>query len=110
MSGEQRRAVRAELWTRAFIVFCVVMLTASLSALIYLAVQNRHTLQRVNDCTQPTGKCYRDGQKRTERAVSDIGAGNILAVVCALQVPDDTPFDVALRRVSECVADELAKR
>lgn len=67
------------------------------------------TLALMQDCVQPTGECFKRGQRRTAKAVGEIGAGNILAVVCALQVPNGTPFDAALDQVSQCVADRLAR-
>lgn len=70
--------------------------------------KNDETLAVIRDCTQPTGQCFKDGQKRTAEAVSQIGAGNILAVVCALAVPDGTPTNVALEQVTECVTKRLA--
>lgn len=68
------------------------------------------TLALIQDCTQPSGKCYKRGQRATAKAVGDIGATNILAVVCALQVPDSVPLKPAIRQVSDCVADQLAAR
>lgn len=69
---------------------------------------------RILDCTdsgtsgQPAGKCYRANQRRTANLVGQIGAGNILAVVCALAVPDGTPTDAALDEVTECVTERLS--
>lgn len=64
---------------------------------------------RILDCTDPKGECYKQSQNRTARAVQDISAGNILAVVCALQVPNGTPLDKALEQVTDCVAKRLAR-
>lgn len=71
---------------------------------------------RILDCTEPgnaeipAGECYTRSQDRTAEVVAQVSAGNVLAVVCALDVPDGTPFEVALRQVSKCVAKELKTR
>lgn len=70
---------------------------------------NDQTLRIIRDCTEPSGECFKRGQKATAEAVSQIGAGNILAVVCALNVPNGTPLEDALDQVTTCVADRLNK-
>lgn len=68
---------------------------------------NDQTLAIIKDCTNTGGECFKANQRRLAQAVSDIGAGNILAVVCALRVPNGTPLDVALDQVTSCVAERL---
>lgn len=66
---------------------------------------------RILDCTDPKGgkaSCYQQNQRRTAELVGQIGAGNILAVVCALQVENGTPLQKALDQVTACVARQLA--
>ena len=69
---------------------------------------------RILDCTDPgdkthpPGKCYAQNQRRTSDAVGQIGEANIVAVVCALHVPNGTPLNEALDQVTKCVADQLA--
>lgn len=74
------------------------------------AEQNDETLAIIKDCTSVGGSCYRRSQRQTAKAVGDIGATNILTVVCALDVPDGTPFDAAVKQVSRCVTDGLRER
>lgn len=62
---------------------------------------------RILDCTETDGECFKANQRRLADAVSDIGATNILAVVCALQVPNGTPLNDALDQVTACVVDRL---
>ena len=61
------------------------------------------TNQRLIDCTTPTGECYKQGQKRTARAVSDIGKVAAYAAACA-----DQPGRQGQAEVLECVLRRLA--
>lgn len=120
--------VRAVVWALiGVLVAAVVALTLSAAA---LTAQIRQTQlegtptgkklvaasDRILDCTDPgvggspPGKCYKESQERTAKAVGQIGAANILAVVCALQVPNGTPLNQALDQVTACVARRLAQQ
>lgn len=108
---------RTKFWRRAFIGLGVLALASLLAFSAYgiYAIRttqgrNVETLRIVRDCTQVGGDCYQKSQQRTAKAVGDIGAGNILAVVCALQVPDDTPLEKALDQVTACVTKRLAEQ
>lgn len=68
---------------------------------------NDQALTIIRDCTETDGACFKANQRRLADAVSDIGATNILAVVCALQVPNGTPLNTALDQVTACVVDRL---
>lgn len=61
----------------------------------------------VKGCVQPQGACNKRNQQRLAGAIADIGAANILTVVCALQVSNGTPLDQALDEVTSCVAERL---
>ena len=41
------------------------------------------TLDLIQDCTQPGGECYDEGQRRTAAAVGDIGRLSVYASACA---------------------------
>lgn len=41
---------------------------------------------QINDCTQPTGKCYKQGQKRTGEAVGSIGMTSVAAASCSVHI------------------------
>ena len=130
----EAKVARAEKIKRALITVTAVLVLACLGLLVVLLGQVRNTQlegsptgkrllessDRVLDCTdagdptsdppRPAGDCYVQNQKRTRDVVGDIGATNILAVVCALDVPDGTPTDRALRQVTKCVTDRLAAK
>lgn len=116
-----RRAARADLATRLFVIVLLALLFGA-GVKIY---QIRNTqlegtptgkklvasADRILDCTEPTGgedSCYQRSQRATAEAVGQIGAANILAVVCALQVANGTPLDEALDQVTRCVSAKLA--
>lgn len=74
-----------------------------------LLTEIRSLSLEVRSCTKPGGECYKRSQRRTAEAVGQISAGNIIAIVCALDVPDAVPLDRALEQVTACVAEQLAK-
>lgn len=41
---------------------------------------------QINDCTQPTGKCYKRGQKKTGKAVGSIGLTSVAAASCSVHI------------------------
>jgi hypothetical protein len=118
------KVARAEKVKRILIVVTTVVVLAILGLCLVIVGQVRNTqvdrlpqtekndatLALIKDCTEPSGECFKRSQRRTAKAVTQIGAGNILAVVCALDVPDDTPTNVALELVTECVTARLANR
>lgn len=46
------------------------------------AAEARRTADRIEDCTTPTGKCYRDGSKRTGGAVANLARIQIVVASC----------------------------
>ena len=119
-TSQAKKDSRAEFVTRLFVVVLLVVvavLTVTITQIRSTQLEGTPTgkklvrsADRILDCTDPDGQCYKDGQERTAQVVGDIGAGNVLAVVCALQVPNGTPLQQALDEVTECVADRLAER
>lgn len=69
---------------------------------------SQRTLDTVNDCTQPSGDCFKRGQKRTASAVGDINRVVILAAACSVGL--DTRLSVSERQtlIQSCVIDRLA--
>lgn len=62
------------------------------------------TLEAVEDCTLPTGKCYRDGIRRTATAVGDIGRVSIYAAACAADPRlVDLSIDARAKAIERCV-------
>lgn len=117
----RRRAMRAALATRIFVVYLVVASTLASAVLLFLAVQDHHRIKQneaiqtfikaqaiknhrisveikkqgriikqqafqINDCTQPTGKCYKRGAKKTGEAVGSIGMTSVAAAACSVHI------------------------
>jgi hypothetical protein len=70
-------------------------------------VNNRVLLNTIRDCTQPTGECYRAGQKRTGDAVATINRVVILAAACAAVTTGTEPQVEA--RIHACVIDRMRR-
>jgi len=113
-----RRASRAEFVTRLFVVGLLVLLIAAVVTIFQVrGTQLEGTptgrklvasADRTLDCSEPTGECYQRNQKRLVAVIGEIGAANILTVVCALNVPDGTSIDAAVEQVTQCVTNRLA--
>lgn len=69
---------------------------------------NSRTLEIIEDCTQPTGECYKDGQRRTTKAVGDINRVVIAAAACAADVDPSAPIGKRIATITACVSDRLA--
>lgn len=122
MSGDAqaRREVRADLATRAFVVFVLVSVVCTLTLLTALTLQNfqrgkdnRDTLVAlkaqsglITSCTTPGGACYERGQQQTGDAVSNINRVIIAAASCAVG-KTGTPA-VIETAIQSCVINRLA--
>lgn len=128
-SHDARGEVRSEFATRLFILVLVVMMTVSLAVQGALAVQDHyrikqnekiqqfikdqavenHTIsEKIQDCIDPEGACYLEGQKRTATAVGDINQVIVLASACSLGVDRDLPIRERQSLIQQCVIDRLA--
>ena len=67
-------------------------------------------LATVHDCTDPTGRCYKRGQKRTANAVAQINRVVILAAACASGLPPDLTIAERQDSIQSCVIDRLARK
>lgn len=71
---------------------------------------------RIKDCTDPAGKCFKEGQVRTGRVIATIGEAQVAAVSCALLgerlSPEATPAQIAERKasISACVKKILTSK
>lgn len=75
----------------------IVMQVWMLSTVVQVTGQIRETQQSsksvlgyVNDCTKPSGKCYRRGQAQDAAQVGQINAATIAAAYCATKGRMDT--------------------
>ena len=69
---------------------------------------SQRTLGAVEDCTQPTGKCFLRGQKRTASAVGDINRVVILASACSVGLETGLSVEQRQAEIQQCVIDRLA--
>jgi hypothetical protein len=118
---------------RAAFVIGALALGATLMALVYLTVENRNLNElqvkqnaaierqgivikkqgrdvqaisdRLLDCTDPKGKCYLEGQKRTGEAVAGINEITLKVVTAALACRDDGLTEY--KELSKCVIDKV---
>lgn len=65
--------------------------------------QRDETLLAIQDCTQPAGKCFKRGQRRTAQAVAQLLTGNVNALACAMQVPEGTSVDDTVAMIRDCL-------
>ena len=105
----------------AFIVVVAAAVLASMVALLYVALhaadqskQNYELIQKVDetndrllDCTEPPGACYRAGEERTSSAVSGIGEGTFKIIVAALSCQQDGVTEE--KPLANCTARRAAK-
>ena len=67
------------------------------------------TTNRIKDCTDPKGKCYRDGQARTGDAIASINAAQIAAIACSQELTARTAAEAVARNaaIAACVRKVL---
>lgn len=58
---------------------------------------------RILDCTQPTGECFKDGQKRQAGALATVQQITILAAACSATVSPDEPLARRIASITKCV-------
>jgi hypothetical protein len=89
--------------TAAFLVVLSIGLVCAMGGIAYLALkgsdqsaanfdelkQIEAVSKRLIDCTEPGGKCFEEGQKRTAEAVVGINEGTLRVIVAALSCQDD---------------------
>jgi hypothetical protein len=64
--------------------------------------------ERILDCTDPNGQCFKDSQERTAKAVGDINRVIVLAAACSAGLDPNLTVDQRQTQISECVIDRLA--
>ena len=56
---------------------------------------NTGTIDVIRDCTESTGQCFKDGQRRTAKVVGDISLSQVAAVACADQEGQQDAGEIA---------------
>lgn len=110
-----RKRARVIFWTRLAIAVGVFFVVAALGLLVYNAISSIQTRHTILDCTQPSGECYQDGQKRTGEFVSNLlthtDKNHVITrrvIVYALACDNEPGIDTA-REIQQCVDDKLAQ-
>lgn len=94
-----------------------VLVLALLVAVVYLALQVRHTqlegtptgkkllaaANQIESCTTPDGECYKRGQKQQGGAIADINKITVYAAACA-----DREGEQTVEAIQFCVLRRLA--
>jgi hypothetical protein len=62
------------------------------------AEQSARTAATIEDCTVPTGSCYRDGSKRTGGAVGNILKGQVAVAECLKEVASAAEVQACMDR------------
>lgn len=71
--------------------------------------QDTHTTaDLIKSCVEPSGDCFRQGQRRTASAVADINRVVILAAACASGLPPGMSVSDRQAHIQTCVIDRLA--
>jgi hypothetical protein len=65
---------------------------------------------RILDCTDPEGQCYRDSQARTAKAVGDINKVIVLAAACSVGLENNLTVDERQIAIQRCVIERLAQQ
>lgn len=64
--------------------------------------------KRIESCTTPGKPCSKRGERRTARAVGDIGNLVVLAAACASGLPYDLSTDARIREITKCMTVRMA--
>lgn len=75
-----------------------------------LGQQLKQSSNRILDCTEPEGDCYKDGQRRTAKAVGDINRVIVLAAACSVGLDQNLTVDERQTEIQSCVIDRLARQ
>lgn len=108
----RRQVARAELTRRAFIVGAAFLTAALVGALLTLTLAIRSTqlegtptgqklvrsADRILDCTDPNGDCFKQSQARTADVVAALNLGALYGAYCVQQNPD-----ASIPQIKACV-------
>jgi glutaminase len=111
------QVARAELMKRVLIVVTAAMVAVALALLLVLLgrvrgtqVDNANkadardaTLLAIQDCTQPSGECFKRGQQRTASAVASIQRIIVLSAACSVRVSPNQHIAQRVAAITDCV-------
>lgn len=119
IARENRAKLKALTWALATVVlFAIFGMTLGIGYLAWQANEQsksnfdvitsvEDTQRRIISCTEPGGRCFKDGEKRTAEAVVGIEAGTLRVIVAALSCQADGIRDE--KPLAECTAKRAAQ-
>jgi hypothetical protein len=75
-----------------------------------LGQQLAESADRILDCTDSTGDCYKRNQARTAQVVGDLNRVIVLAAACSVGLDPDLSVDQRQISIQGCVLDRLARQ
>lgn len=66
--------------------------------------------ERILDCTDSTGECYKRNQERTAKVVGDLNRVIVLAAACSVGLERGLTVDQRQVAIQGCVLDRLAQQ
>jgi hypothetical protein len=95
---------RATVWVRTLVVVTCVYMLVVLSAVFANTLLSFSSRQTLLDCTQPTGHCYQQGQKRSASIIEQVLQAQRLALACQDKRGHQTD-----REIARCITRLLKK-
>lgn len=75
-----------------------------------LGKQLAASADRILDCTDSTGECYKRNQRRTAQVVGDLNRVIVLAAACSVGLDPHMTVDERQVSIQGCVLDRLAQQ
>lgn len=73
-----------------------------------LGKQLKVSSDRILDCTDATGDCFKENQRRTAQTVGDINKVIVLAAACSVGLEQGMTVEQRQIAIQECVIERLA--
>lgn len=102
----KKRAIILRNLAGALLTAYIIMVTAVLMYDGYTGTQTRRDLL---DCVEPSGKCFKEGQKRTGQVVASLNDVTVAAAVCseADEVRREPDMARRIMLVKRCIQENM---
>lgn len=107
----ERTVRRLAIFLGVLLAVCMLVVTTFGVVLIRTSqAKNSPVLKAIQDCTQVTGKCYKQGQQRQAAVLGSVQRIIILSAACSIDVaPGGQSLDQRIAAISACVTTRLTK-
>lgn len=95
--------VRINRVARTYLVLLTVLLLAGSGVVIWTTQVTRHNTGVIIDCTDPSGKCYKEARQSAKDNVQLINQISVAAAYCAHQ-----PENKTLEQIKACVSKSVS--